>query len=90
MSVLQDEDKDDRLRFDAAKAILPYMLPRLSAVTVSNTEYNGDPATITDQQLYEFILAGSDEVTRKKLLQRDDRPTRKPRPWEKAVNGKTH
>jgi hypothetical protein len=56
----QDESQDVRLRLEAVKTLLPYVKPRLNAMTVSTFEYNGDPASIPTSYLEEFIRGGMD------------------------------
>ena len=61
MSVYQDEKQDQKVRIEAAKAACPFVHPRLSAVTVQEQEWDGDPNSITNEQLA-AIIAGSEKV----------------------------
>ena len=55
MSVYQDEKQDQKVRIEAAKAACPYIHPRLSAIQVENKVWDGDPHSITNEELDAII-----------------------------------
>ena len=59
-SVYQDEKQDQKVRLEAAKAACPYVHPRLSAIQVDTNPWDGDPNSITNEQLA-AIIAGESE-----------------------------
>ena len=55
--VAMDEENDIRVRVDATKTILPYLLPKKKQVEVDMySTFNGDPSTISNAQLEAIIL----------------------------------
>jgi hypothetical protein len=61
LSAMDDEKLDLKVRIDAAKAACPFIHPRLSAVQVENKPWDGDPHSITNEQL-SAIIAGAGKV----------------------------
>lgn len=60
LSVLRDEEKNDSMRMDAAKAAAPYVHPRLAAVEHSGEIGQGKTAQeMSDEELLHIIAGRS-------------------------------
>jgi len=55
LGIMNDEEQDQRLRMDAAKAAAPFCHPRLSSIEVAAKPWDGDPNSITNDQLASII-----------------------------------
>ena len=68
VSIMVDEDQEQHTRIDAAKAAAPYIHPRLQSTTIQEKPYEGDPSSITNEQLASIIQtpSGSDAPAKKK------------------------
>ena len=54
---MNDDKSDQRVRMDAAKPACPYVPLRLSLAEFDNTAWDGDPHSLTNEQLM-AIIAG--------------------------------
>jgi len=98
-TLAQDESEDMRVRLDATKTLLPYVLPRLNALAIrapfDMNSWNGDPASSPTSylmDLYEEAVIQGDPEVRQMAIENGKSKLRKTRPWEKAkaVNGKAN
>ncbi len=56
LSVMRDESEDKRERIDAAKAVAPYIHPRLSNVDMKTTiQEVTDPKELTSEELHREV-----------------------------------
>ncbi len=55
LDVMDDENNELPVRMDAAKAASPYVHARLQSVVVQEKPYEGDPNSITNEQLAGII-----------------------------------
>ena len=60
LGVMNDDTNNQKLRMDAAKAAAVYCHPRLSSIEVAAKPWDGDPNSITNDQLAS-IIAGDQE-----------------------------
>jgi hypothetical protein len=62
LTVVSDESQDTRLRMDAAKAVLPYLWPRLNAVEVSQNQENRSVHQLSTEELLTVIEGESKKI----------------------------